>query len=177
MRTPPSVVIGLGSFTNRKKVLTYSQSHESDTSPAGSGTWALAKKMFAYKFNSYVVSTERETKNLQPELSHRIHSRACQHVKSPIKAPRQWCPSQLLLRVHFLKRHLPKMCNRLRTHYPIDWALRVDGVLTATPRIVHPPPLSRHAPPPHATTLPPPSSLRPPPRPTRSHRAVQCLFS
>jgi hypothetical protein len=20
------------------------------------------------------------------------------------------------------------MCNRLRTHYPIDWALRVDGV-------------------------------------------------
>ena len=84
MRTPPSVVIGLGSFTNRKKVLTYSQSHESDTSPAGSGTWALAKKMFAYKFNSYVVSTERETKNLQPELSHRIHSSARQHVKSPI---------------------------------------------------------------------------------------------
>ena len=51
--------------------------------------WALAKKRFAYKFNSYVVSTERETKNLQPELSHRIHSCARQQVKSPIKAPRQ----------------------------------------------------------------------------------------
>ena len=85
--------------------------------------WALAKKMFAYKFNSYVVSTERETKNLQPELSHRIHSRARQHVKSPIKAPRQWPPSQLLLRVHFLERHQPKTCDRLRTLYTIDLAL------------------------------------------------------
>ncbi len=37
---------------------------------------ALAKKRFAYKFNSYVVSTERETKNLHSELSHRFHSRA-----------------------------------------------------------------------------------------------------
>ncbi len=82
--------------------------------------WALAKKMFVYKFNSYVVSTERETKNLQPELSHRIHSRAHQHVKSPIKAPRQWPPSQLLLRVHFLKCHLPKTCDRLRTRYATD---------------------------------------------------------
>ena len=36
------------------------------------GEWVLAKKMFAYKYNSYVVSTERETKNLQPELSHRF---------------------------------------------------------------------------------------------------------
>ena len=34
----------------------------------------------------------------------------------------------MLLRVHFLKPHLPKMCDRLRTHYPIDWALRVDVV-------------------------------------------------
>jgi hypothetical protein len=41
--------------------------------------WALAKR-FAYKFNSYGFSKERETKNLQPELSHRIHSRARQHV-------------------------------------------------------------------------------------------------
>ena len=37
-------------------------------------------------------------------------------------------PGQLLLHDHFLKCHLPKMCNRLRMHYPIDWALRVDGV-------------------------------------------------
>ena len=58
----------------------------------------------------------------------RIHSRARSMVKSSIKRKRQWRPSQLLLRAHFLKPHLPKMCNRLRTHYPIDWALRVDGV-------------------------------------------------
>ncbi len=58
----------------------------------------------------------------------RIHSCARSMVKSPIKRKRQWRPSQLLLRTHFLKPHLPKMCNRLRTHYPIDWALRVDGV-------------------------------------------------
>ncbi len=111
-------------------VLTYSHLTERSCSHCCSNTrcslmvqWSLAKKMSAYKFNSYVVSTERETKNLQPELSHRIHSRARQLVKSPIKAPRQWCPSQLLLRVHFLKRHQPKMCDRLRTHYPIDLAL------------------------------------------------------
>ena len=29
---------------------------------------------------------------------------------------------------HFLKPHLPKIWDRLRTHYPIDWVLRVDGV-------------------------------------------------
>jgi hypothetical protein len=84
--------------------------------------WALAEKRFAYKLNSYVVSTERETK-FQPELSHRIHSRARQQVKSPIKAPSQWPPSQLLLRVHFLERHQPKTCDRLRTLYTIDLAL------------------------------------------------------
>jgi hypothetical protein len=122
--------------------------------------WVLANKIFAYKFNSYIVNTECETKNLQPELSHRIHSRARQHVKSPIKAPKQWCPSQLLLRVHFLKHHQPKTCDRLRTHYPMDLAILVGAVLTMTPRIVHPPPLSRHALPPHTTTLPPPLSLR-----------------
>jgi len=90
--------------------------------------WVLAKKMFAYKFNSYIVSTNRETKNLQPEHSHRIHSRARQHVNSPIKAPRQWCPSQLLLRIHFLKCHQPKTCDRLRTRYSINLALYVGGV-------------------------------------------------
>ena len=31
--------------------------------------WALTKKTLAYKFNSYVVGTEHETKNLQPELT------------------------------------------------------------------------------------------------------------
>jgi hypothetical protein len=85
--------------------------------------WALRKRNISYKFNSYVVSTERESKNLQTELSHRIHSRPRQHVKSPIKAPIQWPPSQLLLRVHFLKRHHPKTCDRLRKRYAIDLAL------------------------------------------------------
>ena len=84
--------------------------------------WVLAKKMFTYKFNFYIVSKERETKNLQPELSHRIHSCPRQHVNFLIKALRQWCPSQLLLLVHFLKCHKPKTCDRLRTHYAIDLA-------------------------------------------------------
>ncbi len=53
---------------------------------------------------------------------------APQHVKSPIKAPRQWPPSQLLLRIHFLIPHLPKTCNGLKTHYAIDWDHLVDGV-------------------------------------------------
>ena len=90
---------------------------------------ALAKKKFAYKFNSYVVGTERETKifHLEPPSSNSLSR--MQHGKISDKMMRQWRPSQLLLRIHFLKPHLPKMCDRLRTHYPIDWALRVDGVL------------------------------------------------
>jgi hypothetical protein len=46
---------------------------------------ALAKKKFAYKFNSYVVGTERETKISHSEPLFRIHSRAHSMVKSPIK--------------------------------------------------------------------------------------------
>jgi hypothetical protein len=34
----------------------------------------------------------------------------------------------LLLRIHFLKPHLPKTCDRHRTHYAIDWDHLVDGV-------------------------------------------------
>ncbi len=37
-------------------------------------------------FNSYVVGTERETKDLHSELSLRIHSRARHRVKSPKKS-------------------------------------------------------------------------------------------
>jgi hypothetical protein len=89
---------------------------------------ALAKKKFAYKFHSYVVGTKRETKISHSEpLSLNSLSRT-QHGKISDKKIETRRPSQLLLRVHFLKPHLPKMCDRLRMHYPIDWALRVDGV-------------------------------------------------
>ncbi len=51
-----------------------------------------------------------------------------QHVKSPINAPRQWPPRQLLLCIHFLKPHLPKTCDRHRTHCAVNWDHWVDGV-------------------------------------------------
>ncbi len=89
---------------------------------------ALAKKKFAYKFEflrSRYGTWNKKT--LLGTLSSISLSRT-HHVNSPIKAPRQWCPSQLLLRIHFLKHHQPKTCNRLRTHYTIDLALYVGGV-------------------------------------------------
>ncbi len=69
---------GPGLFVRR---ILYTQNHMTKYSLK----WALAKKMFACKFNSYVVCTKRETKNLQSELSLQIHSRAHIKVKSLIK--------------------------------------------------------------------------------------------
>ena len=39
-------------------------------------SWLYKKGIYHTNSNSYVVSTERETKNLHSELSHRFHSRA-----------------------------------------------------------------------------------------------------
>jgi hypothetical protein len=75
-------------------------------------------------FNSYVVGTECETKDLQSELSHRICSPP--HGKISEKRVRQWPPGQLILRDRFLKPYQPKSCDRLGMHLsyrlgPLGW--------------------------------------------------------
>ncbi len=47
--------------------------------------WSYLKRRSHTNFNSYVVGTERETKDLHLELSIRIRSRARHTVKSPKK--------------------------------------------------------------------------------------------
>jgi hypothetical protein len=50
--------------------------------PGGTVQWALPKKTFAYKFYSYLVGKEPETKDLHSKLSLEISSRARHTVKS-----------------------------------------------------------------------------------------------